>query len=159
MPGLEAFQQLASIAEKAELPYESVSVKRDNIVYATTAPLVERATIFGNLQSECDNDIANEHKLVLYTQNHCNCLRHHGVTELLEDIHGRRSDLFISFSTYQLTNFLMVHVNRGIMNTNDGKNIELMPTSTDIKDFASLRMQTSKFIAGIEALNKLRRGE
>ncbi|KAG8705173.1 hypothetical protein FRC09_003116 [Ceratobasidium sp. 395] len=60
----EAFQQLVDIAEKSELPYEEVSVKRDNLIYATAALLIERSTMIDNLPFESKSDILAEQKLI-----------------------------------------------------------------------------------------------
>ncbi|CUA67513.1 hypothetical protein RSOLAG22IIIB_07402 [Rhizoctonia solani] len=53
----EAFQEMVELADAHDLPLESVSVHRDNLVYANAALQTETATLIDNLPFESEPDI------------------------------------------------------------------------------------------------------
>ncbi|KAJ1304147.1 hypothetical protein OPQ81_008547 [Rhizoctonia solani] len=53
----EAFQEMVELADAHDLPLESVSIQRDNLVYANATLQPETATLIDNLPSESDADI------------------------------------------------------------------------------------------------------
>ncbi|KAG8707407.1 hypothetical protein FRC11_007462, partial [Ceratobasidium sp. 423] len=56
----EAFQELVELADAHDLPLESVSIQRDNLVYASAALQAETTSLIDNLPSEGDLDIEND---------------------------------------------------------------------------------------------------
>ncbi|KAJ1305544.1 hypothetical protein OPQ81_000548 [Rhizoctonia solani] len=77
----EAFQEMVELADAHDLLLESVSIQRDNLVYANAALQTETATLIDNLPSESDADILLDRTAL---EGHAKATSHVANPDLLE---------------------------------------------------------------------------